>query len=1702
MRKKRLCAWLLSLLMMVSLLPTAVLAAGPLKVVRPPLVQDTYTFDGTGEQTVSEGETVYIPATPAKTGEHFTGWEDGGTTLTASSGKTVTAGKASGTPHAYTSQWETAYYVYFMASDAEDETEVVASAKVAPNGTAALPADYKPENGKVTGWKIKDTSTEFTAATKITADTVVVPIIEEGCWVTFNTMGGTEVESQFVAKNGTIDLRDLTSTRTGYTFAGWSETANGDKVKNSYTVTGSKTLYALWEGAEVNYTVVYWGENADDTDYSLLQATPDSKQAKTGTEVSSAGNAKPFPHFTYDASKGETTTVKADGSSVVNVYYSRNLYTMTFKGVTTGDCQLVEHQHSHEQCCTKRGLHLWCNTNKCPVGYEHSHRDDKAGDLVIKAKYDSDISYVWENDPIKSLIAQKYVFLTSFSDFHSGTVYIQKMMGQNITLRPEKWNNTSLKTWNYYLETLPGQDISGLTTKTENGRTYYLYHSASACYSNLTYEEDYVDITGFKQRDKKVPDFNRSGTADLYYLRNSYTLTLKNGDRTALSEAVLYQADISNKGSAPAEPPAGYSSKAQFMGWYAVSPENITGETQPYDFQQATMPAKDLLLFAYWKEPDIKLTIKTGGDTFEDTVAFNSVLSDTALYKAHQSIAEDPNFLYWVEDESGKPIAIDSALTRDTTIRAVMKSEAEQTYTVTYNEGASDSYQYRSGTVAEAKNYGGKTSGFLYWTDGTNNYYPGAQITVTGNVRLTAVFAEAPSEKQDADALTYYANFPDASPDKAEVTGLKAGTNYTVADYGTINGTTLPVREGYTFAKWNTQADGKGVDYSAGASFSLDNTGGNDLYARWTINQYTLTINYKYEDGSEAADAHAETLDYNAAYSVESPTVSGYTPDQLIVSGTMPAGNVEVTVTYRKNISSYTVTYAANGGSFASGEPSKLETVGVTGSHPLNYSSTFTPSHEQQDSTNVIFLGWSVSQKDVLTKSNVGIADDIAHEIITSVNVTENGATVYAVWSLDENNNGIPDVFEATITYKIVCGQWTNTDGEPVGTDPITAVFELYTKQDNYSWTATDKVLRQGNFPVGHQGNEGCTGQGWYRDTDTTTTTLVQPNTKVIDAVAGAETVFTYKYSAESEKTYTVVLHLDGGSYTNSPDGYTGNSDGTYQYTVSATDTVFPVEPVKHGFDLTGWSLTESDAQTLIGTGETFADLSVRQNGLTGDHDRINLYAVWEDSEPDDPVTILDVLNAHVFKSFQSVNSNSTTGTFTATATVSVEQSPVVAVDVSSEGEQVPQESDYAIIGTYTGTVSLRTGSSSAFVFTADGDVPLEPNTTYKVSVTEDTSKLPAYVTCAQPTVTFEFITAETSEADCDNYYITNTYKWVDDSRDDDDEDTYYFAIEKIDAQDSHTLNGAKFGLYLDGKQIATATSNRSGIAMFRVYESDYRKITTKSDLYYQELTAPEGYVVNSDKIDIEKSDLTTSQTTAEKNAETVRNYRSSTPDLLNDDDHFAYVIGYKDGYVRPYGLISRAETTTIFFRLLKNTVRDGNLLTSNTYTDVPDNYWANTAISTMTGLGIVQGRSSTTFDPQAPITRAQFAAICARFDTGTSSGTQTFSDISGHWAEKYIQRAAELGWIKGFEDGTFRPDTYITRAQAMTMINRVLNRIPEETSDLLSNMNVWPDCTTNDWFYLAVQEATNSHDFKHKAGNYETWTGMNADPNWTRYEN
>ena len=236
------------------------------------------------------------------------------------------------------------------------------------------------------------------------------------------------------------------------------------------------------------------------------------------------------------------------------------------------------------------------------------------------------------------------------------------------------------------------------------------------------------------------------------------------------------------------------------------------------------------------------------------------------------------------------------------------------------------------------------------------------------------------------------------------------------------------------------------------------------------------------------------------------------------------------------------------------------------------------------------------------------------------------------------------------------------------------------------------------------------------------------------------------------------------------------------------------------------------------------------------------------------------------------------------------------------------------------------------------------------------------------------------------------------------------------------------------------------------------------------------------------------------KNNNTGETTPTKVPDLLNGSNHFAYVVGYKDGNVRPQGNITRAETAAIFFRLLKEEVRSENLSKHNDFADVTEDSWYNTAVSTMAGMNILKGRTANSFAPQAPITRAEFAAICARFDSGRAEENSGFTDISGHWAEKEIERAATLGWVSGYTDGSFHPDAPITRAEAMTLINRVLCRMPETKADLLDSMTKWPDNQPGAWYYLAVQEATNSHTYEQKDSKYETWTALTAEPDWSKY--
>ena len=730
--------------------------------------------------------------------------------------------------------------------------------------------------------------------------------------------------------------------------------------------------------------------------------------------------------------------------------------------------------------------------------------------------------------------------------------------------------------------------------------------------------------------------------------------------------------------------------------------------------------------------------------------------------------------------------------------------------------------------------------------------------------------------------------------------------------------------------------------------------------------EYTYTVA---EVKENADNVTYDNATYTLYVTVTEEEIDGGINLKAAVYFTKP-GETSITFTNKyEPAPSYTLTYDGNGGWFGTDTVTNKqeESLSKTDKHALNYTDDFTPEHEQQGENDVIFLGWSTVQQNVLSSDDFANADSAADGIINAVKIPET-KVVYAVWALDENDNHIPDVFEATIIYKIVNGMWTDEDGNIVGNEDITATFALYKQQSDHTWKKTDYALKDGSFPIGRCGKEaGYTGLGWFRNKDTEPTELVHPNKKVTEVITGATTEFTCKYEL-AENTYTVVLHLAGGSYAEAPAGYTGN-ENTWQYTVEPTNTINPAEPARDGFDFKGWSLTDTTPQ-LIGSGKTFTELYFQQGGSLEGPWQIDLYAVWDRSAPTPNINLGD----YIEKKFVSRNGSAEDEKFTVTATVYL---------------------DTEEAATAAGYVTLSTGETKRFsfdtIYLADGSY-----------------------------------TVEVKETAGGNDRITYDTK------------TYTFTLE--------------------------------------VAGNNSRVDNTVTITNYYEKPSPILPIIPA--------------------------IIDRTPEKLNTDDHYAYVIGYPDGSVRPEGQITRAEVAAIFFRLLTDEVRDEYFTTYNSFTDVERGSWYNNPVSTMASLGIITGYPDGTFRPDAPITRAEFAAIAARFDENAVHVTAGFSDVDGHWAAKEIGVAYGNGWIKGYPDGTFRPNQNITRAEAMALINRVLNRNPETPDDLLDDMNRWTDnLDTTRWYYLDVQEATNSHDYHRKANDYETWVLMLRDPDWSRYE-
>lgn len=806
---KRLLTWVLVLVMTLSLLPLNVLAANPavMRIVRPDTDKYiTYNFylnegDKTPyySQIIKNNESLDAPATPEKKDYKFVGWYDGdeqfsnfGTAITVTEGSTDVDLYAKFVP---------VCYVYFMDGTGEGARiiatkEVTATDPLNDFSDVAFPIGA---DEAITGWVDKDnnpvTSVSFSDGT-----TYLYPVVEKGHWIEFNSNGGSYVAPLFVAKNA--QLSSLPEpTKHGYSFDSWyTDKEMTNKFESDNDLSDDLTLYAKWNpSSNVSYTVIHWLENADDDNYSL--AASESKSGITGSKTEAT--AKTYVGFTSPAAKDiEQETIAGDGSTIVNVYYKRNMYEVKFSSYSYTDW---------------RG---------------HSHPGTEYTSLRITAKYGANISDKWPTYNGSST--------WSTNDNENKGPYqvnIQTMPLGGANFYGPKTGRGS-ETAYYYVESL-------------TGGKYELHHSDTTPGTGYRVtDEDRYPITGFTFKTYTAEQggnwfdgyYEKYDGARFYYTRNSYNIVFINGGAEDKTLSKKYQQDISDANYTPTAPAGkvGY----EFAGWY----DNELCEGTAYNFTSKTMPANNITLYAKWVEPVHKVEFlvdnKVVTEWTKTDVAHNSTISDLPT----PTSSNGDTFLGWV-DANRKPFHPSTKITGDLKLYAKFGNKTGYSVTYVTAEGSSsftDDKLYAEGAYATVRD-GASTAPagkvFLYWNASSDSsgkkYYPNDKVLVPkGGVTLTAVYGD----KAETVTLTYNANFG-TPPASTQISGLKNNGLIDLLSYDELE---LPKRDGYTFTGWNTQQDGHGISFAAGTSAArVDKVEPNVLYAQWkktTIDEEVTVI--------------------------------------------------------------------------------------------------------------------------------------------------------------------------------------------------------------------------------------------------------------------------------------------------------------------------------------------------------------------------------------------------------------------------------------------------------------------------------------------------------------------------------------------------------------------------------------------------------------------------------------------------------------------------------------------------------------------------------------------------------------------------------------------------------------------------------------------------------------------------------------------
>ena len=894
------------------------------------------------EQILSANETLTEPKSPTKDHAVFEGWytaQNGGEKFNKF-GQQEPELKESVTTTLY-ARFTTVYYVYYKAGSQADskvlftQTYHDGSAKIV---TSDVPFTPESTEEALVGWTTVAGGKEPETSLVINKDDVTLyPVVKKAHWLNYHSMGGTSVEPVYVlAGNTTKD--DQSPVRKGYTFDGWyTDQSYRQKFDFGKTLDQDQELYAKWNPAMVEYTVVYWQENADDNEHSYVET-----EKKTGYSDSVATyTAKNYPNITLNKAKtdAENVTISADGNSIKNVYYSRNVYTIYF--VTKPTCGKEEHTHKDGWWpvgCYNIFGDLACGKE------EHKHDAScyaRTTILTISQKYDSDISKYWEKDPIKKLLDEGYVWESSLTgDYYS---FLQKMPENNIIMTQTKWSGQKY-TWYYYLEVLDGKAPNGEDISKNGGKTYYLYHTTSVYKNNLrlTYDEDYFPLTGFEQRDNKVPEFvwnisKNCFEASLYYLREAYEIDFHtnntNSDVIKKSE-ILYESDLSN--IAPKEYVIGETTKIlngvtyYFDGWY----DNQYLQGNAYDFTGKKMPAKNLAYYAKWSSRKVTLSFDSVGGT---KIESQTLDQGAAGVKPDNPVRDGFKFAGWVK-EDGTPFSFATVIMSDTTIYAKWISNSQ--YTLSYDPGAGsgeaviDPTGYVNGAEVKLEEVPEDFQppkdhyGFVCWNtaeDGSGtDYYPGAgYVMPEENVTLYAKWA--PIRKT---TLSYdYTGGMFGGKERSDAIEIAIpNSEYEIDDR-------MPTREGYEFLGWSITKEiaAGGALLTKGDKIQVDTLAeeSNVIYAQWRkLKEVTFTVE-KLVDGNmgdhnrefefkysiidkEGAVKDSDTFKLKSSVSTELPKVAeGYT---IVIQETSVTGyttTIDVTVDNASSEAgkfSYTVT--------------------------------------------------------------------------------------------------------------------------------------------------------------------------------------------------------------------------------------------------------------------------------------------------------------------------------------------------------------------------------------------------------------------------------------------------------------------------------------------------------------------------------------------------------------------------------------------------------------------------------------------------------------------------------------------------------------------------------------------------------------------------------------------------------------------------